>query len=66
MTKLDPSFIELPLGEGDVPFSAYLKALEEIGYEGFLTIEREVGNQPLADIKTAVSYLRGLIKEGKQ
>ena len=35
-----PSFIELPLGEGNVPFPAYLKALDDIGYHGFLTIER--------------------------
>ena len=35
-----PAFIELPLGEGDVPFVPYLKALEDIGYKGFLTIER--------------------------
>ena len=41
----DKSFIELPLGEGDVPFPAYLKALEDVGYRGFLTIEREVGEQ---------------------
>ena len=53
-----PSFIELPLGEGDVPFPAYLKALDEIGYKGFLTIEREVGDNPEADIRKAVGFLR--------
>ncbi len=55
-------FIELPLGEGDVDFNNYLKALDEIGYKGFLTIEREVGANPKADIKKAVNYLNGLIK----
>lgn len=39
----DNSFIELPLGQGDVDFPNYLKALNEIGFTGFLTIEREVG-----------------------
>ena len=62
----DPAFIELPLGEGDVPFPAYLQALSEIGYRGFLTIEREVGNKPLADIKNAVSYLYKLFDEVKK
>ncbi len=59
----DPAFIELPLGEGDVPFRAYLQALRDIGYEGFLTIEREVGNQPLKDIQDAVAYLRRILEE---
>lgn len=54
----DPAFIELPLGEGDVPFADYLNALREIGYEGYLTIEREVGDQPVRDIETAVRFLR--------
>ncbi len=58
---IDQAFIELPLGEGDVPFARYIKALEDIGYQGFLTIEREVGAQPQRDIETAVQFLRGLM-----
>jgi sugar phosphate isomerase/epimerase len=57
------AFIELPLGEGDVDFPNYLKALEEIGYRGFLTIEREVGEDPEGDIRHAVNFLKGLISE---
>lgn len=57
-----PSFNELPLGEGSVDFKNYLKALDDIGYHGFLTIEREVGDTPEKDIRTAVSFLNGLIK----
>ena len=57
-----PSFVELPLGEGKVPFPAYLKALEDIGYKGFLTIEREVGDNPEADIRKAVGFLTDLMK----
>ena len=56
------SFIELPLGEGDVDFQNYLKALNDIGYEGYLTIEREVGDDPEADIRKAVAFLNNLIK----
>lgn len=48
---------ELPLGRGSVDFDAYLRALEEVGYRGFLTIEREVGEDPEADIHTAKRYL---------
>ena len=51
-------FIETPVGEGDVDFGAYIAALKEIGYEGFLTIERETGADPSADIKKAAEYAR--------
>ena len=54
----DDSFIEVPLGEGSVPFPEYLNALEEIGYNGFLTIEREVGDDPETDIRAAVDFLK--------
>ncbi len=51
---------EVPLGEGSVPFKTYLNALDDIGYKGFLTIEREVGENPLKDIKTAYDFLKNL------
>lgn len=54
----DTAFVELPLGEGDVAFPAYLKALQEVGYHGYLTIEREVGKNPKRDIATAAEYLK--------
>ena len=57
----DEAFIELALGDGDVPWERYLMALEEIGYEGFLTIEREVGDNPIADIKKAADFLKAYI-----
>lgn len=57
-----PSFDELPLGQGQVDFAGYLKALDEIGYHGFLTIEREVGDTPLKDIQIAVDFLNAHIK----
>lgn len=54
-------FKETPLGQGSVDFSAYLSALEEIGYRGFLTIERETGDSPEADIQIAMTHLRSII-----
>lgn len=55
-------FQEMPLGEGDVDFVSYLRALKDIEYNGFLTIERECGDNPAADIKTAVAFLKEIIK----
>ena len=55
--KLDKDFKEMPLGEGKVDWDNYLKALEEIGFDGFLTIEREVGDNPDQDIAEAIRFL---------
>ena len=55
----EDSFLEVPLGEGQVPWEKYLNALEDIGYKGFLTIEREVGDDPEKDIRKAVEFLKG-------
>ena len=49
---------ETPLGEGAVPYPAYLAALRASGFNGYLTIEREVGGQPFDDIQAAVRFLR--------
>lgn len=57
------SFKELPLGEGKVDWKAYLKALKEIGYDGFLTIERECGDNPVKDIEKATKYLKDILAE---
>jgi sugar phosphate isomerase/epimerase len=49
---------EVPLGEGQVNFDRYLPALRAAGYDGYLTIEREVGENPTEDIRKAVKFLR--------
>lgn len=54
-------FKEVSLGEGQVDWKNYIRALKEIGYEGFLTIERETGENPEADIIKAVGFLKELI-----
>jgi len=56
-------FQELPLGKGDVNYVPYLKALKHIGYNGFLTIERECGDKPVEDIKMAVNFLKDIMKD---
>ncbi len=54
-------FEEVPLGTGHVPFREYFAALEDIGYRGFLTVERECGDNPVQDIQTAVDYIRSVL-----
>ncbi len=51
---------EVPLGEGAVNFPEWISLLDEIGYDGFLTIEREVGDDPVGDISRAIAFLRAL------
>ena len=54
-------FKEVPLGEGNVNFPEYIPALKKAGYDGYLTIEREVGAKPFDDIKMAVAFLKNLL-----
>ncbi len=54
----EDSFLEVPLGEGQVNWEKYLAALDDIGFKGFLTIEREVGDDPEKDIRKAVEFLK--------
>ncbi|MHB0877315.1 MAG: sugar phosphate isomerase/epimerase family protein [Anaerolineae bacterium] len=51
---------EVPLGEGGVGFPRYLQALRQAGYDGYLTVEREVGDDPERDIRMAVAFLGSL------
>lgn len=57
MAAAGEAFRELPLGEGSVKFDDYFAALKEIGYKGYLTIEREVGDNPKEDIRRAVEFI---------
>ena len=52
------TYKEVPLGQGQVRWEEYLGALEEVGYRGFFTIEREVGDNPVKDIQDAMAFLR--------
>ena len=55
------SIQEVPLGEGGVKWTEYIAALRSIGYDGYLTIERECGEDPARDIGTAAAFLKKLI-----
>lgn len=57
---------EVALGDGDVGMENYLRVLQEIGYRGPLTIEREIPQDPVrqkADIGQAVRLLETLRKK---
>jgi L-ribulose-5-phosphate 3-epimerase len=49
---------EVPLGQGVVEFPDYLAVLREVGYDGYLTIERECGDDPVTDIAEAITFLK--------
>ncbi|MEO0529465.1 MAG: sugar phosphate isomerase/epimerase family protein [Planctomycetota bacterium] len=54
---------ETPLGEGDVDFPAFINVLDEIDYDGPLTIEHEIPQEPerqKAEIGSALELLRSL------
>ncbi len=55
---------EVKVGEGKCDFPRLIKALKDLGYDGSLTIEREIsGEQQIKDILATQQYLNDLIKE---
>lgn len=55
---------EKALGEGMVDFPRFMRALRGLGYDRFLTIEREIsGPQQKADILRAKAYIEALLAQ---
>jgi len=53
---------ETPIGQGKVDFPAFIRGLHALGYDGSLTIEREIsGDQQKQDIMASITYLRNII-----
>lgn len=53
---------EVPIGQGKVDFVKLIARLGELGYDGPLTIEREItGPQQTADIRAAKKYLEAIL-----
>ena len=53
---------ETAIGQGKVDFEALFKKLHELGYDSYVTIEREItGEQQIADILAAKEYLGAII-----
>ena len=56
--------IETKIGEGKVDFKALFVRLHSLGYDSFVTIEREIsGEQQLKDILESRTYLEQIIHE---
>ncbi len=51
---------EVALGDGWVDWKQYVADLKSVGFDGYFAIEREVGDNPCADIKRAIDYLKTL------
>ncbi len=51
---------EVPLGEGDIDWLSLLGVMEEVEYRGWLTVERESGEDRLGDVARGVTFLRRL------
>lgn len=55
---------ETRLGDGKVDFKAFFKKLHELGYDSYVTIEREIdGDKQIEDILFAKKYLEEIIGE---
>lgn len=53
---------ETRIGDGKVNFPVFIKRLHEVGYDGPLSIEREiVGEQQMIDVMESVKYLNEII-----
>lgn len=56
---------EVPIGQGKADFPAIIRKLRQLGYNGALTIEREVaGPRQIEDVKKAKAYLEKLLAQG--
>ena len=47
-------------GEGWVEWPRFVELLEQHGFEGYFAIEREVGDDPVRDVRKAVEFLKTL------
>ena len=55
---------EVRLGDGKVDFKAFFAKLKELGYDSYVTIEREIwGEEQEADIMYARDYINNILKE---
>lgn len=52
---------EVPVGAGQVNWRAFFETLDKLNFKGGLAIEREAGEQRIADIRTAREYLTRLL-----
>jgi L-ribulose-5-phosphate 3-epimerase len=49
---------EVPVGAGDVDWMAFTATLQVLDFDGFVVVEREQGENKLADVASGVKFLR--------
>ena len=54
---------EVPVGEGEVEWPAFFATLNRQGFAGPCVIEREAGNQRVADIRTAKKLVEAVLQD---
>lgn len=54
---------EVPIGAGDIEWMVYVATLESIGYRGYLTVDREGGEDRFADVAAGVKFLRRFVTD---
>lgn len=52
---------EVSVGAGDVDWMVYVATLDSIGYRGYLTVDREGGEDRFADVASGVKFLRRFV-----
>ena len=57
-SSLSRGLEEVPLGAGDVDWMAFTATLQVLDFDGFLTVERDQGDDKLRDVANGVKFLR--------
>jgi len=61
ITSVSQSAAEVPVGAGDIEWMAYTASLTAIEYRGWVVVERQSGNNRLADVIASVKFLRHVV-----
>ena len=58
---------EVPIGEGFVDFERVFALLKSIGYDRFVTVEREIdGEKQAEDIAKGIKYIKNILKDSER
>lgn len=57
----DPKTGKQTVGEGDVPWSEYISALREVGYDGWYILEDESGKDIISSLKKGKAFLEKML-----
>jgi sugar phosphate isomerase/epimerase len=62
LTKKGEKWVQVPVGEGDIPFAAMFKQLQKMRYTGCVNLEYEINaKDPLPGMQESFSYMRGVM-----